>query len=388
LFSEPLFWGPILIISIQQLAHMTLPDIYFMEATVMVLCVILNIPAGALADIIGRKKTLIIAMVFHIASRVFFITMTSPLDAWIGNILWAFGYSLQNGADVALLYSNLNARGLQKKFSRIEGCAVGGRMLLIAFCSLAVGPMASINMRLPLYCCLPFLFIPLIVSFYMKEPVVTKKFSIGEQLRTMKDGTLYAIRKPEIRWIIGFCALLVGASKIWFFTYNPYFVIVGIDLRYYGVIFFLLNIVAWASSHWAHRIQSRLNERSCIVGMIVCVGLPILIMGVFPLAAMAYLVTSQNMVRGFMRPFTEGFMNHHINSEKIRATVLSVRSSLSDMVTVISLFCFGMMDKRLGLLNSLIILGITVLILGMTSYRRYCKLFPQSRIQSLIREAL
>jgi len=203
----------------------------------------------------------------------------------------------------------------------------------------------------------------------------------------MKDGTLYAIRKPEIRWIIGFCALLLGASKIWFFTYNPYFVIVGIDLRYYGLIFFLLNIVAWATSHWAHQIQSRLNERSCIAGMIFCIGLPILIMGLFPLAAMAYLVTSQNMVRGFMRPFTEGFMNHHINSEKIRATVLSVRSSLSDLVTVISLVCFGMMDKRLGLLNSLIILGITVLVLGMISYRRYCKLFPERRIRSLIRVA-
>ena len=99
-------------------------------------------------------------------------------------------------------------------------------------------------------------------------------------------------------------------------------------------------------------------------------------MGMFPFAAMAYLVLSQNVVRGFMRPFTEGYMNHHIDTEKIRATVLSVRSSLSDLVTVMSLSCFGMMDKRLGLLNSLMILGITVLLLGTVSYRRYRVLFP------------
>ena len=64
MFNEPLFWGPILIISLQNLAHMSLPDIYFMESAVMIICVALDIPAGALADVIGRKKTLIIGRIF------------------------------------------------------------------------------------------------------------------------------------------------------------------------------------------------------------------------------------------------------------------------------------------------------------------------------------
>ena len=254
MFSEPLFWGPILIISLQQLAHMTLPSIYFMESAVMVLCVVLNAPAGALADTIGRKKTLIIAMVFHIVSRIFFVTMTSPSGAWIGNIFWAIGYSLQSGADVALLYNSLDSRRLGGQFKRIEGHAVGGRLLLIGICSLAVGPLAAINMRLPLYCCLPFLCIPFAISFMFKEPesVNVRRYSLAEQLKTMCHGISYAVRKAEIRWIIGITALLMGASKIWFFAYNPYFEIVGIDLTYYGLIFFLLNIVAWMSSRFAH----------------------------------------------------------------------------------------------------------------------------------------
>jgi len=375
IFNEPLFWGPILIIALQTLAHMKLHEIYFMESAVMILCVVLNIPAGALADVIGRKKTLIIGRVFLLASEVFFVTMSSPMGAWTGNILWAFGYSLQSGADVSFLYQSLKAGRFHGKFVKIEGCAVGGRLLATAFCSLLVGPLATISLRVPLYCCLPFMAIPLVVSFFFEEPEVTEPYNMKRQFQTLKTGVLYAIRKPEIRWMIGFSALLMGASKVWFFTYNPYFEAVGIPLAYYGVVFFLLNIVAWSFSHWAHRIKKLLSERSCVASMIACVGIPIVIMSVLPYPIAAYLVICQNVVRGFMRPFTEGFMNKNIESENVRVTVLSTRSALSDMVTVLALAWFGFMEKGLGLFASLAVLGLVVLILGRTSYERYRKLF-------------
>jgi MFS family permease len=374
LFNEPLFWGPILIISLEKLAHMKLHDIYFMESAVMIICVILNVPAGALADVIGRKKTLIMGRILLLASEVGFVTMRSPLHAWIANVLWAFGYSLQSGADVSLLYQSLKAGRFHGKFVKIEGCAVGGRLLLTAFCSLLVGPLAMIDLRVPLYCCLPFMTIPLIVSFFFEEPRVAERYSIKRQVQTLKNGFSYAISSPEIRWMIGFSALLMGASKVWFFTYNPYFEAVKIPLTYYGVIFFLLNIVAWAFSHWAHRIKNVLTERSCVASMIACVGIPIVIMGLLPYPIMAYLVICQNVVRGFMRPFSEGFMNRHIESESIRVTVLSTRSALSDMVTVMALAWFGFMEKGLSLLPSLTVLGIAVLVLGRISYVRYRKL--------------
>ena len=68
-------------------------------------------------------------------------------------------------------------------------------------------------------------------------------------------------------------------------------------------------------------------------------------------------------------------MNRYIESEKVRVTVLSTRSALSDMVTVISLTWFGLMEKSLGLLASLFVLGLVVLVLGKISFARYKKLF-------------
>jgi len=378
LMNEPLFWGPVIIMAMQRLGQMKLSDIYLMESVAMALTVLLNIPAGALADVIGRKKVLIIGRIFLLADTILFSTMTSPFEAWAANILWAVGISFQSGADVSFLWRSLKDSGMEKKFIKIDGCANASRFIVAAFCSLAVGYLAEVDLRLPLLLSIPFMVVPLGTAFFLQEPKATERYSVGKQIKTLKQGAIFAIRKSEVWWIIGFCALIMGASKIWFFTYNPYFETVGINLRYYGVIFFLLNIVAFFSSRYAHWIESRFSERSCVAMIILCVGVPIVLMGAFLFWPMALLVLSQNVARGFMKPFVDNFTNRHIEDEGIRTTTLSVRSTLTDLVSVFSLTWFGLMDRSLGLLSSLVVLGVLVLVLGRISYARYSRLFPKS----------
>ena len=172
--------------------------------------------------------------------------------------------------------------------------------------------------------------------------------------------------------MIGLAALLTTASTVWFFTYNPYFELVEVPLAQYGLIFFCLNVVAWLSSHYSHQIERYLGKRSCIIGMILCISVPVLIMGCFPMQLVAYLVVVQNITRGFMRPFIGNYMNQHIESN-VRATILSTQSSIANMVAVICLALFGFFIGEFGLLPSLVLLGVAVMGLGMLSYATYVK---------------
>jgi len=371
-FNEPLFWGPIIIISLQKLAFMPLPDIYYMESAVLCVSLLLDIPSGALADVIGRKRTVTIGRVFLFGSAFFFATMSSSLGAWIADILWAIGFSMQSGADTALLYDTLRECGRESEYKRIEGQAIGSRLLLVAFCSIATGLLAGVNLRLPIYLNLPFILVPLAVSFFWKEPTRTEHYSVQKQLSVLKRGGLFVFHSIEVRWMVGFAALVATTSKLWFFTYNPYFEFVGINISQYGVIFFLLNIVAWLSSHYAYKLEGYVGERRSIILMILCIGVPVLIMGLVPIWPFAYLVVVQNIVRGFMRPFVGDYMNRHIETD-VRATVLSVQSSVSNLVAILGLAGFGFIIARFNLLNALIILGLAVLGVGMLSYRSYKK---------------
>lgn len=376
IFNEPLFWGPILIISLQRLAGMSLPEIYYMEAVVLCICVLLDIPSGALADVIGKKRTIVIGRVFLFGSIYFFATMRTPLEAWIGNILWAVGFTLQSGADTSLLYETLKERGKEDEFKKIQGQAVGGRMILIAFCSLVVGVLAEIDLRLPLYLCLPFALIPLVASLFWKEPIKTERYSAQEQMARLSQGISFVLRSVKVRWMVGFAALIMSTSKVWFFTYNPYFELVGVPLSHYGVIFFLLNAVAFVSSHYAYRIEQWLGERGSILLAVLCVGGPILLMALVPIPLFAYLVVVQNVVRGFLRPFFEDYIHHHISEAQnghIRATVMSAQSTVANVTAIAGLAAFGVLTGRFTLLTSLTILGLMCLSLGWWSYRSYIK---------------
>lgn len=373
IFNEPLFWGPVLITSLQNLAHLSLSTVYSMEAVVLGLSILLDVPFGALADLIGRKKTMVIGRVFLFASAFFFMSMSRPLEAWIADILWVIGYTLQSGADTALIYDTLDEGGRKSEYKRIEGQAIGLRLGLMAFCSLAVGFMAKINLRLPMQVGLPFVLIPLVASFCMKEPRQTKHYSAQQQVNVLKQGWVFTVRSREVRWMIGFAALIAAISKVWFFTYNPYFELVGVDIGYYGVIFFLLNIVAWLSSHHAQTIEGRLGERSCILVMILCMGMPILCMGLLPIRPFAYLVLVQNIVRGFMPPFVKEYVQRHISAD-IRATVASFHSSATNLAAVAGMIGFAFLIRDASLPGSLVVLGSLALIAGGLQYRLYKKM--------------
>lgn len=370
IFNEPLLWGPILITSLQNLAHMSLSDIYFMEAVVLGLCVVLDIPSGALADVIGRKRTIVIGRIFLFGSVVFFTTMTSPSGAWTGNLLWAVGYTMQSGADTALLYDTLKEHGKEDQYKRIEGQAVGSRLILIACCSVPTGLLASIDLRLPLWIGLPCTLVPLVAALFLKEPRQTEHYSAEKQIAVLKQGAKFVLDSAQVRWMVGFAALLATTSKVWFFTYNPYFEAVALPIAYYGVIFFLLNTVAWLSSHYAYKIEHWLGEERCIIGMVVCLSIPILLMSLIPMQPFAYLVVVQNIVRGFMRPFVGDYMNRHITTSA-RATVLSVQSSAANFASIIGLAVFGLAMQHFSLLHSLLMLGVVSLVVGIISFRSY-----------------
>lgn len=372
-FSEPLFWGPVLIYSLQNLAHMSLADIFYMEAVVLCVCVVLDIPCGALADAIGRKQAIILGRLFLLGDTICFMQMDSPVGAWAGNLLWAVGFSLQSGADSAFLYDTLRENGRESEYRRIDGATVGIRLALAALCGLATGFLADIHPRLPLYCTLPFMCISLGVAFFFEEPRKTVRYSAHEQLAILWRGMTFAVRSPQIRWMLAFAALLSTTSKLWFFTYNPYFELVALPLSYYGVIFFSLNVVAWFSSHYAHAIEERLGERWSIVLMIVCLALPILVMGLCPLWPCAFLAIVQNIVRGFMRPFVGGYLHRHIDGH-IRATVLSTQSSIANLTSIVGLASFGYLTARFTLPQVLVFLGVTMLVLGFAVYCKYVRM--------------
>jgi MFS family permease len=373
-FGEPLMWGPILISCLMNLGHMKLSEIYFMESIVLVGTIFLQIPMGAIADIYGRKITVLIGSVFLSASIILFSRICSPLSSWIANIVWMIGFSMCSGADSAFLYDSLKSLGREKDYKKIEGSAIGNRLLITAICSIFVGYLAEYYIRLPIILSIPGVVFSTVIVFFFKERSRNRKYTHREQIDVMKVSILFVSNHKKVKWIIFFVTLIGVTSKVWFFTYNPYFEFVGLDLKYYGIIFFVLYIVAWFFSKKASYISEKVSDQNIMILLILLIAIPILVMGSIPSVFCVGMVLFQNIARGFMVPFFGEFMNRHLDREN-RATVLSIQSAVSGFAQVIALHSFGILLKTYNLLFCLQILGIIVLVLGGLAILKFKKIF-------------
>jgi MFS family permease len=369
MLSEPHFHAPIATIYLLYVAHMSLAQVYIMEAVMLAGAAVLQIPFGAWADKVGKRIIILAGNSLYLVSVIWLAGVDGLADAWIARGLWMFAVALRSGADKAFLYDSLQS---EDKYKKIEGQALGDKLLLSAFCSLATGYLAAMNMRYPLYLSIPFVGISCVCVFLFREPAQqTREKSIRKQIQV---SVWFATNHTKIKWIIWFGSLMVVSTKIWYISYNPYFELVGLDLRWYGVVFFFTNVVAWFFSRYAHAIENAIGEQNCIIGMVLFLGIPIIAMGSIVSQVMIGMILFQNFVRGFMDPFLS-WLIHRYSQPKNRATINSINKAISGFVCLVGLGIFSGILEIFPLTYSLQILGVAVLLIGIYQIVQYGKIF-------------
>ena len=362
-FAEPLFVGPTLVLCLQKLGHMTLEEIYTMESVCFGLLLVLEIPSGAFADLMGRKKVLLFGVFFRIVNLLFLAFMAGRTDVWIANILWVISFALKSGADQALLYDSLVQIGKTDEYAKIQGKARSGFLLLTAICSLFAGWASEYGLRTPLYLSVVGVFVGFCITHFFVEPVHAKTYNVCMHITHMKEGIKEVAKSLQLLWVITFVCVVSVSSKLWFFTYNPYFELVDLRFAYYGVIFFLLNIVAFLTSRYAHVILKSVSWFVCCAVLVGIVALPMLAMGLYVEKHMVVMVLFQNIARGFMNPFIGSVYNKYTKPDH-RATVISCKSAISGLVEVIGMAVFAYVLGVCSLPIALQILAMTLIVFG------------------------
>lgn len=374
LFFEPLFWGPILILYMQDIGGMTLAEIYMMEAVIVLLLVVLEVPTGALADLIGRKTSVVLGSVFMLGDIILFAMIAEPIDVWIANIVWVIGFSLVSGAASALLYDSLKEEHREGEARKIVGAALGNRMLLVAVTSLMAGYLYELDPRLPLLLSIPFVALAIVIATRFHEARIKKTFNAVEHFSLIKMSVLFVANHRQIKWIIAFSVTILVVLKIWFFTYNPYFLEVDVAPLYFGIVFAAINVIGWIGSRLSSVLGEYIGEYRSIVLICTLITLPLIIMSQFPSMWAILLLSAPAFVRGFIQPFLFAFLHRHLSSHN-RATVVSIKSAIGGVIQFVALLLFGLLLEIVTLTQAMFVLGVLSLISGVMIIVTYRKIF-------------
>lgn len=158
----------------------------------MAVTLLLDVPAGVVADKWGRKKTLALALTFFVASNAVLGLSQDFTMYLLGTVLWGLFTVCFYGTYEALLYDSLKADGKQSHYQKVDATTRMWFMIGIAISSLVSGLMAQIvGLRGVYFVSI----VPLIVGIYCVSRLV-------ETIHHDDDETALEETKSHLQYFI------------------------------------------------------------------------------------------------------------------------------------------------------------------------------------------
>ena len=357
------------------LAHrLTSTQIFVIQAVYALAIVLLEIPSGYLADVIGRRKTLILgAAAFPLGIAVYAFTGTF----WsfiLAEVTLAVANSMRSGCDTALVYDTLLEMDQASEYTRFEGRAFVFTRIGTSASSVLGGLAALAALQLPFYVNLGTASLMLPLALILKEPE-RRKLKAQNPLRDILRICRSSFRNARLRLLMLYSALILSTGIVGVWAYFFYYESLGISIGWFGVLFALFQLAsAWGSAN-AHRAQKRLGMHVSLF-LTMGIALNLVLIGGFRTYFLIPLILMNAFLWGFSYPIFMDLLNRQIASD-IRATVLSVANMTGSLSYVLLAPVFGKLVDTLSLGPSFILMGGYFALYGGAAFWWLLRLFPK-----------
>ena len=324
---------------------------------------LLELPTGAFADLVGKKVTVQMACFFMAISVLIFLLATNFWQFLLATIVQGLAESLRSGAREALLYDTLVEDGREKEFKTINSKIISIDQVALVVATFLGGYLATFDMRLPAIIFAICLIIATIVAGFIKEPSVdTEKFTFKNYLKQTKDGTKQIFRNKKIARL-SLLYMLVGGIG-WTFQRMLRDMIL-IDVGYQAPqIALITGLIRLFNVFVMLRILKHVKKNGGAGDVII---LPLLMVITYLAAFWLNPTTSVFITTGLMLIGTGRFMllNPYLQQEiesKYRATAMSAANMLVCLVLALNMFVLGVVMDYVSLSSVAIFYGFISLV--------------------------
>lgn len=301
--------------------------------------VLLEVPSGVFADKFGRKNAIFFSSLFVFLGTLM-LAMGNDFIAFLAaETVWALALALWSGTDSAFIYDTLKALNRKNEFKKIYGNLQFITFTMFAISGLIGSYFADINLRLALQVSLIPLGIAVFIPLTFTEPKFTKKVEF-KYLGHVREAFTYAISHKQIRFFILFFMVIFGVSEGLWLLNQPYFSFVGLEIKFFGLVYFFIFLSTAIASKFAYKIEHKFGIKNTLYFMAIILLAVYFLMGYFPGILMVFLLVLSSFVFGMQYPIIDDYINKNIESHH-RATMISLKN-LSGMLM------FSMLAPLLG----------------------------------------
>ncbi len=310
---------------------------------------LLELPTGVVADLLGKRGTIIVGFLVSAAANILFALSTSFWGFFVVFSMFGLGESLTSGANEAILYDTLKQDGKESAFKRINANAMLLAQLGFVAGTFIGGWLGSIDLRLPFVLYSVVLLVSVLLAYLIREPAIdTQQFTLRNYIKQTIAGFKQLTKSEWITWLSLLYVLIGGIGWTFQRLMNQILLIeVGFMVGALGIIlgsFRLLNMLI---------LKKFASLSHDVFGSYELLLLPVLMVISYLPGVFFSQYTSLPFVAGAMMIGTARFiiLNPHVNAvfdSKYRATALSSLYMLVSLVLIISMTLAGWLAESYG----------------------------------------
>lgn len=376
-FSSLYFYSHVGTLYLQE-RGLTLFQVNSISAIIIGTIFLAEVPTGLIADRIGRKWSIVLAMALQALGEVLYLFSRDYWAFAAIAVIAGVGFAFSSGAVEALIYDTLPMDLGDSAKVGARDAAMKRAMGLIGFAYQLAFFLAPIigSFLLPVYTLSRFLFVvlltacsvgvALLVAFTLHEPAKPYHHVEQSALQLLREGVTQLRANRRLQWLLLIAIFTSTFSMILVGLYQPYFSQAEIPAFGMGWAFAIGALLAGLGERYVYKVEAWLGPRWGLWVVAILPGICYLFFALvtaLPLIFLFFVLTYGSAT--LKNPLLSAYQNALIAPQQ-RATVLSLLSLCTSFYVALFSLLVGWLadlDLRYGFaLIGLIIIAATLLL--------------------------
>lgn len=366
------YFTPIFVIFLQ-FYHLSFTEIFWVFTIGSIASFLLEIPTGIIADLYGKRKSIIISKFVIFVSFIIFGFATSFWMFVIAQVVFELGNAFRSGTETAYTFDYLKENKNTPKYTEVKGkqkfWARVGESIATAGGGIIAGVLGFNQVFF-------IAAVPAFANFIVSLSWEHIKENAGKckgmkcYLGFTKDSLSVFRKRPAVLIITLnitiFTAVLAATNKF----IQPYMTTAGIPIELFGFIYSGFLILTALAVRYSYIFEDRFGSRNIINAISLLAVLPLLFIGLGHVSIFGVLLFFLIIIAENIRsPIANSEFHENVDSEN-RSTMGSILSLSKSIGKIVVLPVAGYLADAFSLYTAVLVLGVVLVVNGLVFFVR------------------
>lgn len=340
---------------------LTLSDVFLLQGIFGVALICFDLPAGYLADYLGRKKMLVLGSIISAIGYTVLSMGQSFTHFVIFEIIVGLGLSFQSGCDIAILYNSLEKLNHSDSKTKFLGQRIMANTTGEGVASLLGGALVGISLNLPAHINALTAWIPVFIAMTVYDPP-GQSLPRGSHLQNIKNISQALFGHSRLLTFVIFNFIFYSFATycaIW--SLQAYWKQQGVSVNHFGYLWAANSFAIALVSYFTHRIEKKLGSTKVIILISLLPVIGYLGMGYSGGLVGMLFTLAFPACRGLNQVIFQEAINSRVPAE-IRATANSIASLGMRALFVVFGPLLGFVIDKYGVAEAMKVMGLVYVV--------------------------